>query len=232
MVVGGGQLAKAFSSFLYDDSVCIFASGVSNSACVVESEFDREKELLLEHLNGSKNKKFIYFSSCALSPDDYMFNAYYEHKNKMEQLIKKNSDSYYIFRIPQLFGDLILHKTIVNFIYKAIVHNHKFNVYNGAYRYVIEIDDLRELVSKYIALSKPNVVIDFANPYKYSVLELVITFEKVLKTTASYNLVDKNDSYVLNLSAMDEFVKNNGLDFSFGEDYFERKIEQKISKII
>ncbi|MDD1782472.1 hypothetical protein LRP49_14970 [Enterovibrio sp. ZSDZ35] len=232
MVVGGGQLAKVFANFSHDDSVCIFASGVSNSACLLESEFEREKALLLENLHNSRNKKFVYFSSCALSPDDYMLNAYYEHKSKMELLIKENSDNYYIFRIPQLFGDLILHKTIVNFIYKAIVHNHKFNVYNGAFRYVIEIEDLKELVCKFIAISEPNIVIDFANPYRYSVLDLVRSFEKVLKTTASYNLVDKNDSYILNLSAMDEFVKDNSLDFSFGEDYFERKIEQKISGMV
>lgn len=87
-------------------------------------------------------------SSCALSAIEYPKNDYYKHKANMEDIIKEHSNNYYIFRVPQLFGDFILHKTLINFIYKAIVHEHKFNVYNESYRYVIEINDVRKLVEK------------------------------------------------------------------------------------
>lgn len=49
MVVGGGQIAKAFSSYSDDCGVVIFASGVSDSREVNISEFDKEKSLLEYH---------------------------------------------------------------------------------------------------------------------------------------------------------------------------------------
>lgn len=228
MVVGNGQLAKAFATYLNDDDVCIFASGVSNSNCIVESSFNREKELLLLHLNNSKNKKFVYFSSCALSAENYEFNAYYNHKKNMEKLIKTKSNNYYIFRVPQLFGDLILHKTIINFIYKAIVHKHRFNVYKNAYRYVIELNDLMKLVEKYIEVSPSKVIIDFANPYRYSVLEIVKSFEMLLDVKANYTLVEKEDAYLLNLERMQNFIQQYNINLGFGNKYFEEKIKQKL----
>lgn len=229
MVVGGGQLAKAFSTYAQDANICIFASGVSNSSCIIESEFDREKNLLLFHLNSSKDKKFVYFSSCALSSNHYEKTPYYNHKRNMEQLIKDNSNNYNIFRIPQLFGDLILHKTLINFFYKAIIHQHQFNVYDQAYRYVIEIRDLKMLVDKYILESSDNTTIDFANPYRYSVLDLVKSFEDLLGMKAKYNLVEKEDAYLLNLDDMNSFIENHNIKLEFGKEYFERKIKQKLS---
>ena len=65
MIIGTGQLAKAFDNANFDDNVCIFASGVSDSNCKDNAPFEREKNLLREALKNNVEKKFIYFSSCA-----------------------------------------------------------------------------------------------------------------------------------------------------------------------
>jgi UDP-2-acetamido-2,6-beta-L-arabino-hexul-4-ose reductase len=44
VVVGGGQLAQAFYKYRDNNSVVIFASGVSDSSCTDQKEFDREKK--------------------------------------------------------------------------------------------------------------------------------------------------------------------------------------------
>ena len=45
MVVGNGLIAKAFSHHANNPDVIIFASGVSDSACIDYREFNRERML-------------------------------------------------------------------------------------------------------------------------------------------------------------------------------------------
>lgn len=224
MIVGNGQLAKVFKNSDLQDT-CIFASGVSNSGCTSASEFQREADLLISTLKENGDKKFVYFSSCALSAQDYPKNNYYKHKENMEQLIKAHSSQYYIFRIPQLFGDLILHKTLINFIYKAIEHNHHFNVYSEAYRYVIEINDVKQIVESFLKYhSTSSICMDIGNPYRYSVLEIVSILESLLKKKAKFNLIDQSDQYELDFQTMKRFIKQYGVNIDFHQDYLLNKL--------
>jgi UDP-glucose 4-epimerase len=223
IIIGSGQLAKSFENFS-NKKVLIFASGVSNSHCINPNEFKREKNLLVQMLNQHQDKKFVYFSSCALSALDYPKSDYYKHKKEMEDIIKENSDLYYIFRIPQLFGKLKDHKTLVNYLYKSIKNNEKFKVFSEAYRYVIEIYDVKLLVEEFLRYEESCTTIDIANPYNYSVMELVNVIEKVVGQKANYELVTKYDGYTLDFTNLTNFMQNYKLDLGFGEEYFRNKI--------
>ncbi|MBK2025279.1 NAD(P)-dependent oxidoreductase [Francisella philomiragia] len=231
MVVGGGQLAKAFKHFIDNENVVIFASGVSNSNCTDTSEFEREKNLLLTTLKNSHEKTFVYFSSCALSACDYLKNDYYRHKQKMEELIKLNSNSYCIFRIPQLFGKLIPHGTLINYIYGCIKEDKQFSIYSDAYRYVIEINDVVKLVDAYLKTAIRCSTIDIANTYRYSVKEIVNTFEKLLNKKADFQKINKTDKYTLNLGAIEDFITTHEMDLNFGKDYLENKLAEKLKAL-
>lgn len=63
MVIGNGLLATAFSNYKGDNSILIFASGVSNSGNTNLSEFEREKSLLKSALD--LKLRLIYFSILA-----------------------------------------------------------------------------------------------------------------------------------------------------------------------
>ncbi|MED7787517.1 NAD(P)-dependent oxidoreductase [Francisella sp. 19X1-34] len=231
MVVGSGQLAEVFYHYKDDDSVVIFASGVSNSNCTEQKEFDREGKLLEATLKNNSDKKFVYFSSCALSVEDYPKNKYYQHKQKMETLIENLSDKYYIFRVPQLFGNLKLHNTLINYIYNAIENNNKIKLYSDAYRYVIEIEDVKKIVDSYLLNSPSCSIIDVANPYRYKVLDIIKIFEGLLNKQADITVVDRQDKYVLDLSKFYSFIETNNLDIEFGEGYLKKKLYEKIEKI-
>lgn len=227
MIIGNGQLSKAFAD--HDtEAVCIFASGVSDSSCCDASQFEREKNLLLATLLANQDKKFVYFSSCALSAPDYARNAYYEHKANMEALVIKNSERFFIFRIPQLFGDLIHHKTLINYIYEAVRDGLKFNVYDNAYRYVIEIKDVQRLVSLYLEKGSGNLIVDLANPHRYKVIDIVDAFEQLLLKRANYQIVKKTDKYTLSLSALMDFLEKHDIEMGFGESYLLHKLSQKL----
>jgi nucleoside-diphosphate-sugar epimerase len=193
MIIGTGQLARAFISADVNET-CIFASGVSNSNCINENEFFREKKLIQETIKNLGKKKIVYFSSCALSAHHYKKNQYYLHKKNMELLIKKYTNNYYIFRLPQLFGSFLPHKTLVNFLYNCIENNHNFEVFDNAYRYVIEISDVRTLVEAYFNSHDAGVTINFANPFRYRILDIVKIFEYLLNKKASYDIIKKMTS--------------------------------------
>lgn len=226
MIVGRGQIAQAFLKNGHEN-VLIFASGVPNSNCTDEGQFDRERELLLSTLQLYGNKKFVYFSSCALSAPEYPKNAYYRHKAQMEELIKSHSNHYYIFRIPQLFGKLKEHNTIINFFYNKIMHGETFTVYNRAYRYVIEIGDVVQLVNHYLAVSPPNLIVDLANPYRYSVIEIIHILERLTNKIALYNVVEKADAYELELSDFEAFVQAEALCIPFSKNYLEDRLKSQ-----
>ncbi len=227
MIIGNGQLSKIFQSTLHNECV-IFASGIANSKCEDPQEFKRERDLLTDTLAKYKDKKIIYFSSCALSAKDYKLNAYYKHKHAMEELIKKESKNYYIFRLPQLFGDLKEHPTLINFLFNSIKNQVEFTLYNDAYRYLIDIDDVKKLVEEYIN-TKSCITIDLANSYRYSLFEIVSIFEALLKKKAKYKFQSRSDKYELNLEVLIAFIDKHQLDINFGKDYFISKIKNKIS---
>lgn len=231
MVVGNGQLAKAFFSYNNNDGIVIFASGVSNSNCIDSLQFKREKDLLTTILNNNQDKKIVYFSSCALSSNDYPKNEYYMHKAEMEARVRQFSNKYYIFRIPQLFGELIPHGTLINYIYGAIKDNMNFTVYDNAYRYVIEINDVVKLVTMYLEYGKGCNTIDIANTHRYAISEIVKIFEKLLDKKASFELIKKKDEYTLKLDVVKKFISDYKIDVEFGEYYLETKLEEKIKAL-
>ncbi|BAF72481.1 sugar nucleotide-binding protein [Sulfurovum sp. NBC37-1] len=224
MIVGNGQIASALKECDRDD-VVYFASGVSDSTCKDERAFDKEKELLVKMLSNHKDKTFIYFSSCVITVPEYPKNVYYRHKIQMEEIIKNNTENYYIFRLPQLFGKLKKHKTLINFIYFSIIENKSFEIYKNAYRYVLEIDDLRSFVKYYIQLGHSGDTVDLANDYRYSVEEIVKVFEKLLGKKAKYKLVEKTDGYVLDLKSMKGFIQQHNLKLDFGKSYLMEKLK-------
>lgn len=229
-VLGSGQLAKAFSD-LEEKGLFVFASGVSNSTCTDPDEFKRESDLLLNALRTNSKRKFVYFSSCALSAKDYELNSYYKHKLYMERLVQENSSAYYIFRLPQLFGDLILHQTLINYIYKSIVKGELFSVFDEAHRYVIEISDVRLLVDAYLKHHESGIIVDIANPFRYKILDIVKAFERLLNKKANYQLIEKNDQYTLNLSPMLSFMEQYNIETEFGPDYLIQKLSQRIIRV-
>ena len=224
MVVGGGQVAKAFSSYSEDSGVVIFASGVSDSNEVQKSEFGREKSLLTYHLKNSQDKKFVYFSSCAVIDDARKDSPYYEHKLAMEGLVEKYSTNRYIFRMPQLFGQLIRHTTLINYLYYKILDGEKFDIYDEALRYVIYIDDAVSIVSNYLLRGAGNRILDIANPYAYSIKEIVECLEIKANRSGIYNVLKGRDGVRLDLRELLAHVKKENLDFGFGKYYLHEKL--------
>ena len=115
-------------------------------------------------------------------------------------------------------------------MYNAILEEIQFKVYSDAYRYVIEINDVKLLVEKYIQYEKANITIDLANPYRYNIINIVSILEKLLNKKAKYELVDKRDEYLLDLRMSNLFLEKYNINVGFGEEYLYQKLKEKIKR--
>ena len=143
MIIGKGLIASAFelTKENYLDYI-IFASGVSSSRENNDDEYNREKELIIETIKQNKGFKFIYFSSISVN-----VNKYFEHKLKMENIIKEYTSNYIIFRIPQVVGRIGNPNNLVNHIKNCILNGNEIMTNNYVERALLDVEDLVMIVN-------------------------------------------------------------------------------------
>ncbi len=90
MIIGNGSIAKVLND---KEDIVFFASGVSNSSCTDEKEYEREFNLLK---TVPTNKHVVYFSNLGIY---YKQDRYTQHKRDIEEYIRNNYKSYTIVRI-------------------------------------------------------------------------------------------------------------------------------------
>ena len=105
-IVGSGDIASVLPD---RRDLLFFASGVSNSQETRESEYQREKDLLLEQ---DRKAHLVYFGSLAIF---YADNRYVHHKLEMESMVKRNFEQNTIVRIGNINWGTNPH-TLINYL--------------------------------------------------------------------------------------------------------------------
>lgn len=90
MIIGNGNIAKVLKD---NENLIFFASGVSNSACVDENEYQREFDLLKTI---QFDQHIVYFSNLGIY---YKNDRYTTHKKEIETYIRTHFEYYTIVRI-------------------------------------------------------------------------------------------------------------------------------------
>ena len=227
MIIGNGQIASQFRDADLASNLLIFASGVSDSNCVDLLHFNREKQLIRETIDKYPHLKFVYFSSCSLSQKSCIVSTYYSHKREVENIIQESSRECLILRVPQIFSHPKVHTTLIHFLYHSIMHQKEFRLNYGATRYLLDVADVPLLVSE-LSLTH-NVIIDVANPYKYSVKDIVADLELIISKKAIYSTYFKRDSYDLSLGALN-FLSSKTLARLCGKNYFYQRMSMYHTK--
>ena len=130
MIIGHGDIASVLP---HKRDRLFFASGVSNSRETRESEYRREKNLLLKQ---NRKAHIVYFSTLAVLYGD---NRYVKHKREMEELIKQEFLRYTIVRIGNITWGVNPH-TIINFFRLQLKKGKRLKI-QDAYRYIIDQDE-------------------------------------------------------------------------------------------
>ena len=137
VIVGSWDIA----SVLVDrKGFCFFASGVSNSQETRESEYKRERMLLMEQ---RKDLKLVYFSSLDALDGK---SRYYQHKREMEELVKKGFRYHTIIRLGNITWGTNPH-TIINSMKKIHEKGVELEI-RDVYRYLVDKADFLYWISK------------------------------------------------------------------------------------
>jgi hypothetical protein len=135
-IEGKGDIASVLSD---REDFTYFASGVSNSQEVRESEYQREKELLM---NQDRSKRLVYFGSLSIFYSD---NRYSKHKREMEELIVENFPKYCIIRIGNITWGKNPH-TLINTLRNKVANQEPVEIHD-VYRYVVDEEEFLYWVS-------------------------------------------------------------------------------------
>lgn len=130
MIIGHGDIASAL---IHKKDKLYFASGVSNSNEKRESEYTREKNLLLKQ---DRKSHIVYFSSLAVL---YGKTRYVQHKREMEALIKQEFPRYTIMRIGNITWGTNPH-TLINYFHQQLKAGKPIKI-QDTYRYIIDKDE-------------------------------------------------------------------------------------------
>ena len=169
MVIGNGSIAKVFKQeFENDDSVIIFASGVSNSNEKNLSEYQRETILLQNTLTKFPEKKIVYFSSIS---SKYVNSQYFNHKELMENLILEKSNNFIIIRLPQIISNSGNQNNLINFLVNSIKNNHSLEIQKDVFRALIDVDDLKKVTLEVIK-NFNNKILNFSKVENLTVINL------------------------------------------------------------
>jgi len=133
MIIGGGDIASVLPE---RDDLLFFASGVSNSGYIPETEYRREEDLLCEQ---SPDAHIVYFSSLGVLNGT---SRYMRHKHAMEDVVRARFNRYTIIRIGNIaWGDNP--HTLINHL-KA----HPDAEIRDEYRYIVEEDEFLHWISQ------------------------------------------------------------------------------------
>lgn len=195
MVVGNGMLALSFNEYKHNNTIVIFASGVSNSLETNKKNFLREIELVKRTIEENKDKLFVYFSTCSMYDPLSENSPYVQHKINAENIIKAKCSQYLILRVSQILGHS-KNLTLINFLFEKIENKIKFDIWKNSTRNLIALSDVVKITNYLIKQKKYyNQIYHLANEYYIHILKLVETIEEIINIKALYTLLDKGCAY-------------------------------------
>ena len=229
MIVGTGFIANNFSSYEKDSNIIIYASGIPNVANFTEQGIDREKDLLRKTVLDNPFCKIIYFSSCGIY-DLENFNNYSIHKLNMEEFIKSISNNYLIFRLPVVVGAGANDNSLCQYFFNCIENDISFDLWKSAYRYLIDIDDVFEIIK--FVLDKDcfhNEIVNISSSVKIKVLDIINILENFLDKKSNYRLCSKGSYYDIDISKLKSEVRESII---YKKRYAESILEKYYKKVV
>jgi hypothetical protein len=130
MIIGKGSVASVLED---RDDLVFFASGVSNSSCIDEKEYERELNLLK---TVPTDKHVVYFSNLGIY---YKQDRYTQHKRDVEEYIRNNYTSYTIVRI-EVCEWVKTPNTILNVFKRQLAEGIEPKIQDTT-RYVLSLDE-------------------------------------------------------------------------------------------
>ncbi|MBF0597488.1 NAD-dependent epimerase/dehydratase family protein [Faecalibacter rhinopitheci] len=198
MIIGKGLIALQFLD-CDNDKIIFFASGVSNSSETDKNQFLREENLIRETLKAHPHKLFIYFSTCSIYDSSKYNSAYVLHKLQMEEIIKEFATHYLILRISNAVGKGGNPNLLLNYLARSIKDNKVLTIHKNATRNLIDVEDIKNIVLKYIESDIHNKIINVAYTDNFKIPDIITAFQDILNIKANISIEDLGEHYSIDV---------------------------------
>jgi hypothetical protein len=225
MIVGSGLMANAFAPvYATRGDLWIYAAGVSNSSCVDEREFARERRRLEAALAAAgPEPTIVYFGTCSALDPELADSAYVRHKLVMEAIVRARK-RHLVLRLPQVAGHSSNPHTLLNYLYARIVRSERFVVWKRARRHVVDVADVVALARARLDLEPVAEILHVAPEPSHPVTEIVAAFERLTGKRALYDVVDRGSTIAVDPAPIARLLGPAGVDF--GGDYLDRTLRR------
>jgi nucleoside-diphosphate-sugar epimerase len=224
VIVGHGLLAKAFAGFEHTERVLVYAAGVSDSLETDPAAFERERKLLETARAQHPERLLVYFGTCSADDPDRRETPYVTHKLEMERVLEQHPAPWMVLRLPLAIGPVRGGHTLAPFLYERISRGERFQVWQHATRYPIDVQDVVRIAARLIPNRahwnrKINVALR-----AYSILDFVRTMESIVGRPAIYELVPKGRHYEIRCPEVEALVEELALEAD--EGYLDRVLRK------
>jgi len=161
MIIGRGSLAKLLKN---REGAIFFCSGVGNSQCTSEYEFDKEITEIKHISYRTISTCFFYFSSIVKQKTQYGL-----HKQRMESLVKDSFNNYNIIRIGNIW-ECTNPNTFLNYL-----KDHPEAPIRDEIKYMIHADQLNMICQSLPLIGRNEI----------SIFDEMLTVEECLKRSQS-----------------------------------------------
>lgn len=222
MIIGNGLIAQAFKDKDQED-VIIFASGISHSKTSNTEECERELKLLGETIKSNPAKKIIYFSTYSIDDPDAKENLYVKHKLRLENYLKENAADYLIIRTGNIVGRSGNPETIFNYLSQMIQADKPYQLWVGATRNFLDIEDFSLMVELLIKKEGVKQIVYILNPEDTKMPEAVKCFEELLGKKSKHTELQKGFTITSDKTLSTSLFNELGLKRT---DYFKNLVKK------
>lgn len=235
-IIGSGMMANAFMNDerFFPPSVCVFASGVSNSLCNVQTEFDREVFLLKSVIEECKSNQsiFVYFSSAGavykksndIKGEDFPIlpeSFYGRHKVLCESIVVNSGVCYIVVRLPNVVGYTKNKNQLIPHLANSVMSGH-VRVFRDAWRDIISVDDVVKILLGITKAGVLNLTINMASGYSVPVVDIVNEIQQCLALSPEIEMLDGGDRQIFDISLMTRVFPEA---LPFDGEYYKKLIE-------
>jgi len=165
---------------------------------------------------------FVYFGTCSVHDREISNRPYVRHKLAMEEMVRAHS-RHVVLRLPQIAGKTPNPHTLLNYLYARISRSEAFNIWGGAKRNIIDVDDVVSIARQLLAdHSVRNTTVNIANPVNYSMAEIVEAMAGVVGKRPIFEVIQRGSDYSIDTAAMRSALAESGVEF--GEKYLRKVI--------
>lgn len=230
MITGSGLIANALrDTFDNDETVILFARGVSNSSCEDNAAYERELAMIHSFSSIAKDKIFVYFSTTSVFDEEKQHTKYVQEKKKFEKIIASTFAKSIIVRLPIIVGKSNNENQFFGYLLRAIKNGEQINVHKYASRYLIDVADLSKIVTYIIEyyndkLVSGNFTIDVCGDYPTPVDNIITMLAKAIGVQPDLKIIASGSTYIIDnkivRSIVDEQILNKDYSSVF-EKYYQ-----------